>query len=320
MARRGPTIADTVLDLIRERGPQSLDALVPQIVAAGRTQAKDPRRAVSAAIDAHPGFVQAWDGRWCSLVDQLDGAIFTTPVTGLERQGEIVLLRDDLALVERLALRARPFAGGGEVHLDYFGDYFDLPWPDDELEGSDLREVLGPKLVDDLLDFLVEGGLPADEDEDEVLRDLLWEMRFTRILHGPPGWLPRLGTRQLLGIRVRSGAIETVALGRRDVTGPHVGLAGARVARLARLVIGPDASWFGPPVISLEELLELVATEAPELLRRPLPPFGEVVARGGLEVRDGFVAHRGMDWEAWERSIPLVPGEAWGFQPSRIVH
>ena len=320
MARSGPTIAETVLGLVRERGPQPLDALVPEVVAAGRTHAKDPRRAVQAAIDAHPGLLQAWDGRWCSLVDQLDGAIFSTSLSGMERQDGIVIMRDDLTLVQRLARRPLPFAGGGEVHLDYFGDFFELPWPDDDLDGVDMREELGPETADDLLDLLAEGGLPADEDEDEVLRDLLWEMRFTRILHGPPGWLPPLGTKQLLGIRIQAGAVVTVALDRRDVTGPHVGLAGARVARLARLVIGPDPSWFGPPVISLEELLELVATEAPEVLRRPLPPFEEVVARGGLDVHDGYVAHRGMDWEAWERSIPLVPEEAWGFQPSRFVH
>lgn len=320
MARSGPTIAETVLGLVRERGPQSLDALVPEVVAAGRTQARDPRRAVQAAIDANPRFLQAWDGRWCSLVDQLEGATFAASLTRLERQDGIVIMRDDLALVQRLALRSIPFARGGEVHLDYFGDFYELPWPDDELEGVDMREEMGPETADDLLDLLAEGGLPADADEDEVLRDLAWEMRFTRILHGPPGWLPRLGTKQLLGITVRGGALDTIALDRRDVSGPHVGLAGARVARLAEMAIGPDPSWFGPPVISLEELLELVATEAPEVLRRPLPPFGEVVRRGGLDVRDGYVAHRGMNWDAWARSAPLAPGELWGFQPSRIVH
>jgi hypothetical protein len=320
MARSGPTIADTVLALVRERGPQSLDSLVPEVVAAGRTKARDPRRAVQAAIDAHPAFVQAWDGRWCSLVDQLEGAIFTARLTRLERQDGIVIMGDDLALVQRLALRPIPFARGDEVHLDYFGDFYELPWPDDDLEGIAMRDELGPETADDLLDLLAEAGLPPDQDDDEVLRDLAWEMRFTRILHGPPGWLPPLGPKQLLGITVRAGALDTMALDRRDVGGPHVGLAAARVARLAQMAIGPDPSWFGPPVISLEELLELVATEAPEILRRPLPPFRDVVRRAGLETRDGFVAHRGMNWDAWGRSAALATGELWGFQPSRIVH
>lgn len=320
MARRGPTIAETALQLIREQGPQQLDALVPAVVAAGRTRARDPRAAVRAAIDVNPEFVQAWDGRWCSLLDQLEGAVFTTPLTTLERQDEIVVLRDQLALVERLALRSRPLAKGGNLHLDYFGDFFDLPWPSDDLEAADMPEILGQDLADDLLAFLAELGLPAGADEHEVLRQLPWEIRHARILHGPPGWLPPLGEKQLLAIRVRSGAVETLALDRRDVAGPHVGIAAARIARLARLVIGPDPSWFGPPAISLEELLELVATEAPELFHRPLPPLSEVVTRGGLDVHAGWVGHRGTDWGAWPGAAPLGSDLPWGFEPSRIVH
>lgn len=320
MSRRGPTIAEAALQLIRERGPQQLDALVPALVAAGRTSAKDPRRAVSAAIDVSPEFVRAWDGRWCSIVEQLDGAMFTTPVTTLERQNGIVLVRDHLALVEQLATRSRPFAGGGDIHLHSFGDFFELPWPEDGLEEDDLRAVLGPALADDLLGFAHELGLPPDTDEQETLRDLLWEMRFGRLFDGPPGWLPQLAPRQLLGIRFRSGAIDTIALDRRDVAGPHVGVVGAQVARLARLVIGPDPSWFGPPAVSIEELLELVATEAPELLRRSLPPFPEVVARGGLEVHEGLVGHRGTDWEASGLFVPASSPEAWGFEPGGTVH
>jgi hypothetical protein len=106
----------------------------------------------------------------------------------------------------------------------------------------------------------------------------------------------------------------------RSMTGVHVGLAGAKVARLAQLVLGPDPSWFGPPVIEIEELLELVATEAPEIFRRPLPPFREVVRRGGLEVHDDVVGHPGTDWDAWDLGVPPHPGQPWGFEPSRAVH
>lgn len=320
MPRSGPTIAQTALELITGSGPQDLDALVRHVVAAGRTRAKDPRRAVSAAIEADPDLVPAWDGRWCSLSAQLDGAIFSTQVTELERRDEIVLLRDNLELVRRLVRRPRAFATGGEVHLDLFGDFFDLPWLHGDDDPDDMRDLLGDALADDLLSLVHELGLPADADEEETLRDLLWETRGVQLLHGPAGWIPSLSARQLLGITVRDGVVGTVALDRRDVSGPHIGIVGARVARLARLVIGPDPSWFGPRVISLEELLELVATEAPELLRRPLPPFDEVVRRGGLEVWDGHVGHRGTDWGAVGLVPPLAPGEAWGFQPSSRTH
>lgn len=320
MPRTGPTIAGTALQLIRERGPQQLDALVPEIVAAGRTQARNPRAAVRAAIDINPEFIQAWDGRWCSLVDQLEGAIFAAPLTRLEQADGVVILNGQLELLRRLALRPRPLAGGGEVHLDLFGDFYDLPWHAEDLEDDELHETLSPGLADDLLAFLLELGLPPQTDETDALRELVDAMSFVHVLHGPEGWLPPVGPRQLLGIRVRAGVLEAVALDRRDVTGPHVGIVAAKVARLARLVIGPDASWFGPPAVELEELLELVATEDPELLRRPLPPFAEVVARGGLEVRDGWVGHRGTDWEATGLLDPIELEQAWGYEAPDTVN
>ena len=70
---------------------------------------------------------------------------------------------------------------------------------------------------------------------------------------------------------------------------------------------------------AIEELLELIVTEAPELLRRPLPPLSEVVMRGGLEVSDGHVGHRGTDWEEIGLLAPPAAGGRWGFEPSRVV-
>ena len=131
MPRRGPTIAETVLELIRERGPMTLDALVPPVVAAGRTRAKDPQSAVRTAIAYNRAFIESPDGRWHSLADQLEGAVFTARLTSLERREEIVLVRDDLALVERLAPHSHQVRSEDMVHLDYLGDYLDLPLLDD---------------------------------------------------------------------------------------------------------------------------------------------------------------------------------------------
>lgn len=318
MPRRGPTIAESALELIRERGPMTLDGLVPPIVAAGRTRAKNPHNAVHAAIAYNSAFIEGPDGRWHSLADQLEGAVFTARLTSLERREEIVLVRDDLALIERLAPHSHQVRSGDVVHLDYLGDYLDLPLLDEGDDG-DLRAEIDEETAGILLAFLDELGMPPGDD-DERLRDLLWETRFTQVLHGPPGWMPVLGTRQLLGIRVTGGIISAVALDRRSVTGVHVDAAGIRLARLAQRVIGPDPSWFGPPVIPLEELLELVATEAPELFHRPLPPLAEVVRRGGMEVVDGLVGHPGTDWDQVRWAESPDPEDAWGFEPPDVVH
>jgi hypothetical protein len=318
MPVRGPTIADTVLGLIREGGPMTLDELVPPIVASGRTRAKNPHNAVRAAIASNAALVESPDGRWHSLADQLDGAVFSVRLTSLERREQIVLVRDDLALVERLVPHAHRVSSEDAVHLDYLGDYLDIPFMDDVDVGG-IRAELDEETAAILLAFLDELGVPPGDDEAR-LRDLLWETRFTQVLHGPRGWIPTLGTRQLLGITITGGAIGAVALDRRSLTGLHVDAAGNRLARLAQRVIGPDPSWFGPPVITLEELLELVATEAPELFRRPLPPFTEVVRRGGLEVEDGLVGRAGTDWDEVRWAESPDPEDAWGFEPPDVVH
>lgn len=320
MPRGGPTIAATVLRLLHERGPQHLDALVPEIVRSGLTSARDPRRAVAAAIQAKADFLRDWEGRWCSLVDQLEGAMVTLRPTSLERRDGIVILADQLALLERLLITPRPFVRGGEVHLDFVHDFFDLPWPHEEDGRDEVLDRVGPELAVELTGFLHELGVPYDADHDEALFEFLEASRFRRLIDGPPGWLPPLGDDDLLGIRVRGGAIDTLAVGRREVRGPHVGIVAAQVAKLARLVIGPDPSWFGPPVISIEELLLLVATEKPELLHRPTPPFSELVARGGLEVVGSLVGHRGTDWDALGWSLEAPIQDAWGYRPARTTH
>jgi hypothetical protein len=318
MPTRGPTIAETALELIRERGPMTLDGLVPPIMAAGRTRAKNPHNAVRTAIANNRAFIESPDGRWHSLADQLEGAVFTTRLTSLERREEIVLVRDELALVERLVPHSHQVTSGDVVHLDYLGDYLDLPLIDED-GALDIRAEIDEETADLLLGFMDELGMPTGDD-DERLRDLLWETRFTRVLHGPPGWMPVLGTRQLLGITVTGGRVRAIALDRRAVTGVHVDAAGIRLARLAQRVIGPDPSRFGPPVVPLEALLEVVATEEPELFRRPLPPFAEVVRRGGLEVEDGLVGHPGTDWDQVRWAESPDPEDAWGFEPPDVVH
>lgn len=321
MPRRGPTIASEVLRLVHERGPQELDALVPEIVSAGLTQAKDPRRAVMAAIDIKPEFLRDWAGRWCSIADQLEGTMFTHRPTSVELANEVAILSTDLHLVERFALPGRQFARGGEVHLDSVAAFFDLPDPYDDFDRDpdDDADSLDIDLFDDLLSFARESGVPYSVDDEAAVDVFLESMRYQRLLHGPGSWLPPLGPGDLLGFRISKGALETLAVDRREVRGAHVGIVAAGLARLARLVIGPDASWFGPPVIAIEELLELAATEASHLLTRPLPPISEVLARSGLEVRHGLVGHPRTDWAAIESSFAPPPQDAWGFRPSRAI-
>lgn len=303
MARRGQTIAGAAQQLIHERGPQAIESIVAAMVAEGRTHAIDPRRAVESGLGIHGGLVLARDGRWCSLADQLDGAILGTRLTALERRHGIVLLRGSLVLVERLLPRAAYRPGGNGIRLEFAGSRLGLPWYDDE-DGKDVRDLLGGALADDLLALPVEEFRFDPEDEDHALREILRDLRYAPVLDGPPGWLPPLGPRDLLGIRLSSGLPEAVRLQRSQVRGPYAEMAADRIADLVFDLAGPDTGWSGPPGLPLVTLLELIATEAPEVLRWPLPPVAEVLATCGLEVRDGWVSSHSVEADTGHRRWP----------------
>jgi len=298
-----PTIATTALALIAERGPLTAEELTPAIVAAGRTKAKNPLGSVLAALRWNSDFLEHTDGRFFSIASQTEGMVFAVRPTRLERREGVVLIRDDLALVEQL------MRGGGlrhradRVHLDWFRDYFDLPYVEpawvDELEDEEtdpeedalrLREALGGDLAEELLDFLDELGIPRGDD-DANLRDLIAETRMSLVLHGPSGWMPALRPRQLLGLVVEAGIVRAIALDRLETTRPAAVAATGRIAEMAHALLAgvPGEEPMDDPVIPIEELLELIAMEAPDLLRQPMPPFVEVLEDAGLEVEDGLV-------------------------------
>lgn len=320
MPRSGPTIAEIAAASIRSRGPQDTASLTEVVVAAGRSKARDPHAVVHATLVDHRWFIRDWDDRWCILADQLDGALFSTRITDFERRHEIVLMRDHLSLPRRLAIGSghragRAFRGGGTVRLEMVGVHLGLPYPDDDRPPGDILSEIDDEVADDIVGFLRELGMPYGEDRDAWLYDFLDEMRHAFLLTGPPGWIPPIRHEGLLGIGLQDGEFTTTALDRRDVRGPHVSLAGSRMAAIARRVIGPDPSWFGPEVMELRDLLELVAAEAPEVFRRPLPPLDEVLMRAGLEVEDGLVGHPGTGWDDRDLGVPLDPGSAWGYDP-----
>jgi hypothetical protein len=323
---RRSTIAETALVLIRAHGPLTIDELAPLVVAAGRTKAKDPRRAVASAIGGYE-FLEGRDGRLYSTAIQLDGATFTVAPTDLEVRGEFVIVRDDLSLVRRLLTPRRWSATEDRAHLHFFNDHLGLPsWDEDVIDVDDdgrlIRDAdwtfldhVPDRQAADLLGFLEDIGLPPGADEETALRELSREMELTDVIHGPPGWMPELGSRQVLALRIAGGVVTAAAIDRRETRGVHLDAAADRIARLARQLIGPDPSWFGPPAIPIELLLEVVAAEAPELLRRPLPPLNIVIERGGLEVEDGWVGHPDTNWDLVHFRDASGDAAAWGFDP-----
>ncbi len=331
MAKRGPTIARTALALIEERGPLTLDELAVEMVALGRTQAKDPVAAVRGAISYDRAFIEGRDGRLFSVATQLEGTVFTVAPTALERDSGIVLVRDDLALV-RLVLQNGPRRRGHEsVHVEYFGDFFKLPRLDSRIIGwdefdrpvyddspMDVREAISDETANLLLGFIDELGYEREDDE-TALRELREDMDFAEIIHGPDGWLPALRPREVLALEIRGGTVRAVAIDKRAMKGMHLEAAVARVREIAHGILDVEGG-LGAPAVSIETLLQFIATEAPDLFRRPLPPLSHLLERAGFEVEDGFVGLPGAAWDDIRWALDPDPEAAWGFEPGDALH
>lgn len=124
-------------------------------------------------------------------------------------------------------------------------------------------------------------------------------------LRGPAGWLPAVGPRQLLHVRVSDGK---VLLEPGPEPPPKARMAARRIVEAARRrldVAARDDPWF-PPVAFVDPLvLDLLIAE-PDLFAEPIAPLGEVFAAAGLEVRRSWV---GMPGTGTRRpDAPAGPG------------
>ena len=330
MPKRAPTIAETALALIEERGPLTLEELGAEMAALGRTRAKDPVVAVRDALRYANGFLEGQDGRWYSLRRQLEGAVFTIAPTALERAEGILLVRDDLDLVRELLVRGRRPDTDGEVHIDSFAAYFDLPHPADAIIGIDedgepimddtwdLHHAVSDEQADLFLSFLDELGVPRGDDE-ASLRDFVWEMADAEILHGPADWMPALRSREVLGLEIRGGRVHAVALDQRALKGMHVESAIALVNGIAKNLLDEEEG-LGAPAVPITGLLSIIATDSPEIFRKPLPPLSHLLERAGFEVEDGLVGLPGAAWDDIRWALDPNPEAAWGFEPGDKIN
>ena len=129
-------------------------------------------------------------------------------------------------------------------------------------------------------------------------------------IHGPAGWLPgEPGT--LLHVRL-TGSLLRVVTGAEPR--PTSRLTARRIVETIREEIDGKAgtgSGFLPPAVSLEETLLGLLVDAPDLLREPLAPLGDILSEAGLEMHRGFVGPRGSDWERLDDFLDF-DAEEWG--------
>ena len=329
-----PTIKSAAKALIEERGPLTLEEITAEMVVLGRTHAQNPLASVTQALAYQDDLVEGRGGTWYSLSKQVEGMVFTVALTALERDNEIVLMREDLGLVGPFVPEGRyPYRRDRHtsgVHRDGFREIFGLPHPDDRFIGPDedhywvedpdwrVRDHVGQEVVDQLLAFLDELGM-VREDDDEALIELLEEMSRTPVIHGPAGWLPKLRSREVLGLEIRDGAVHAFAVDKKAMKGMHLETAVLRVGAIAHQILDEDAG-LGAPAVSLETLLEIIATEAPDVFHRPLPPLGAMLERAGFEVEDGLVGLPGAAWDDIRWALDPNPESAWGYEPGDAVN
>jgi prevent-host-death family protein len=270
MGRRGPTIADTALELIKTGGPQTLEELAVAVAAAGRTRNANPVNAVLNAIAHDDRFLES-DGRWLSLMDLLDGAITTYRLTDIERLHQVIVLGDEDSLIERIARSSRRSGSAGRLILSSVGSAFDLPWDDETAWPSD------PICLD-----------RSDLSDPEAAWDYLAANRWKSVFVIPQAQMPTMQPNDLLGVAVRDGSLEVMAITPADIDANHVASAVGVWADLIEQSLSPDGDGRhgGPSVIAL---IETIALTEPEILRKPLPPTADMISAAGFHLCNGRI-------------------------------
>ncbi|MFN8624285.1 MAG: hypothetical protein U0869_26375 [Chloroflexota bacterium] len=253
MPRSRPTIADLACELLAASPARFLttDELVAGVVARGGTSARDPRKAVTSALDADRRFTRIDQDRWVLPLQVLDGAVLTHVLTADEAAAGALTVTPDVAPLWMLAIRG------------------DIETPD-----GPLRTLIFTQATSRL----------GDGQE--------------RAIDGPPGWLPdRPGV--LLHLRF-AGSIVSVKPG--PAPRPASRIAERRLAQVAHTCLDADPPrWDGARVTQVEHVLMQALLDAPDLLREPMRPLGEVFWSNGLEAEGSEVGLPGTDWshEAW---------------------
>jgi prevent-host-death family protein len=290
MARGRPTIADTALELIKSSGPQRLEELVPAVVAAGGTAARNPANAVASAIAHDPRFLEA-DGCWFSMVDLLNGVVFTRRPTGVERLFQVAVLLEEDDLIERVVRSARSVAGRPRISMSSVGTFFDMPWGD---ESDSMTDV---------------SSFDADELQDpEVAWDFLMGNRWRSMLVIPDEGVASLQQDDLLGIAIRDGAVRFLAVTPSEIEGDDVTRAVEHLRGLIHASLRTEDEPVRERPVSVGALLETIVVKAPDVFRKPLPPIRDLLSAAGFELFGGRVARRGI---MSSRQIAGDPVEVW---------
>lgn len=166
------TVSSFCLDLLRSRGPLTLDELTELASGAGATRARNPVASVRSAI-AHRA-VQLSDSRWASPLRLLEGRILTTPAHGRDWPDDGALLPSSHYDLELLRLAAReaalPFQDGGCFKSTPYGA---LSPPDFSRLDLGPHELLGLRVRDGVVHTEPTALTPGMRQAGRLLADAL---------------------------------------------------------------------------------------------------------------------------------------------------
>ncbi|MGQ0774629.1 MAG: SEC-C domain-containing protein [Pseudonocardiales bacterium] len=222
-------------------------------------------------LDPHPA--ESTEAEPIDLLAVADGAILTHVLTEDERSRGVLAVDGDLELWARLAEAQEgvPLCSGGVLRTQRVQTLGDVP-----------------------------GGASVG-------------------LVGPDGWLAAYEPGALLGLRLAGGTLYVVAFeeppdpdGRQGERIQTV-LEACHAAVLTALDSFHDRSVADPaadPRPSLVEVLAELLADHPGALRAALPPFGQLLALGGMEAADGSIGLASQPWDGDTDGLAPVEIEA----------
>lgn len=256
-------MADVALGIVNAQGPLLIADLADALVAAGATKARNPLQAAESVVRNDSRLITASDGHIFSVIHQLEGAYLSHRVNPFELAHDLLVLDETDWLIELAMSGGSRLASGGTLLHTTMDRLVDIPWDDEYVYGPPPHPGSAAVRMDDL------------SDEDAVWR-YVEHNRWSRVISGPPGWLQGIEADDVVAIRPLAGLLEVFHTTPPEMAADDVAAAVATLRRLGGQDVGAaDEHHLDAP--DIQALLSLVLTEAPHIVRVPMPPMRELI-------------------------------------------
>ncbi len=263
-----PAWAGRLPEFLAAHGAADPEALAKRLRSAGhQVTAAEVEEELGWRLDVH----ETGDG-WLSLRALAEGSVLTAVLTEQEQRSGVLDPCGGLDLWRRLADEGIPLASGGELRVEWAGDFPGLVGPAGWLDGFEPGTAIGLRLHGGRAEVVAAGDVLSGLGNPEEFADQI------------------------------AGQVEPLLV---------ACMSRCREALVAYATVAGESSSDldqAPPGAPVSDVVADLLAAVPGALGELLPPVGLLLTAAGFEVRGGLVGLAGTFWNAGE-AVQLEPEE-----------